>query len=490
MMVKGGIKATSAGSGKTVILDRKQSSTLAQKYGDSVAKAIQKAAEKGKAVNKTALVALLTTKGSKLNVDKARQVADKIIGNAKKPVSGQVGNPLKDKSTKTQQMSAMDTITKSMHEKEKLINDMNKRIRTEGESKLGKEFMDKYEKELNAWDKMKVERDKLKQAAFEGKQALGNKSSKMASLKMDKADYQALKTKISDFVKDKGINLADMQQQYKNGNVGKDKDMRFRWDIVHAAKIMQGDFSRKLYDSGLNDSHIDSALKSVMNELIKESPATPSKVSQQDLIKMGEFKIVSNRDTANAAGRAVMDALDSKKLEIASKEIPATAIKAGDALGNKSSKLIDPKKVAWSMLDHNERLEVERQIKEEQKALGNKSSKMAEPTAYYTKEMAVETLQQLVQGPTGRLTAMIGANNIAFDSKNANVSFKFKARAKDGINYCRITLTTMDDYTVEFGRVQNKKGVPDYKKIKSVDGAYAEDLKGLFEETTGLYLSL
>jgi hypothetical protein len=99
MMVKGGIKATSAGSGKTVILDRKQSSTLAGKYGDSVAKAIQKAAEKGKAVNKTALVALLTTKGSKLNVDKARQVADKIIGNAK-PAGGQVGNPLKDKSSK------------------------------------------------------------------------------------------------------------------------------------------------------------------------------------------------------------------------------------------------------------------------------------------------------------------------------------------------------------------------------------------------------
>ena len=98
-MVKGGVRATSAGSGKTVILDRKQSSTLAGKYGDSVAKAIQKAAEKSKPLNKTALVALLTTKGSKLNVDKARQVADKIIGNAK-PAGGQVGNPLKDKSSK------------------------------------------------------------------------------------------------------------------------------------------------------------------------------------------------------------------------------------------------------------------------------------------------------------------------------------------------------------------------------------------------------
>jgi hypothetical protein len=112
MMVKGEIKATSAGSGKTVILDRKQSSTLAGKYGDSVAKAIQKAAEKGKAFNKTALVALLTTKGSKLSVDKARKVADGIIDRAnttfiKMPknisdrlakafgADGKVGNPLK-----------------------------------------------------------------------------------------------------------------------------------------------------------------------------------------------------------------------------------------------------------------------------------------------------------------------------------------------------------------------------------------------------------
>ena len=96
MMVKGEISATRV-SDKTVQLDRQQSSRMAQKYGDGVAKAVQKAAAGGKALNKTALVALLTTKGSKLDLDKARKEADRIFGDAKaKPVQ-KVGNPLKKK---------------------------------------------------------------------------------------------------------------------------------------------------------------------------------------------------------------------------------------------------------------------------------------------------------------------------------------------------------------------------------------------------------
>jgi hypothetical protein len=94
-MVKGEIKATSAGSGKTVIIDRKQSTRLAEKYGDSVAKAVQKAAEKGKPVNRTALVALLTTKNSKLSVTQASKEADRIINTAIK-----TANPFKNKASK------------------------------------------------------------------------------------------------------------------------------------------------------------------------------------------------------------------------------------------------------------------------------------------------------------------------------------------------------------------------------------------------------
>ena len=110
-MVKGGVRATSVGNGKTVIVDRKQSSRIAQKYGDSVAKAVQQAAEKGKALNKTALVALLTTKGSKLDLEQARTEADNIISNAQK-ATGLVGNPLKAKSDKFSIGSIVQGISK------------------------------------------------------------------------------------------------------------------------------------------------------------------------------------------------------------------------------------------------------------------------------------------------------------------------------------------------------------------------------------------
>ena len=100
MMVKGEIAATRV-SDKTVQLDRQQSTRIAEKYGDSVAKAVQKAAAGGKALNKTALVALLTTKGSKLDLDKARKEADRIFGDAKARPAQKIGNPLKNKSNKS-----------------------------------------------------------------------------------------------------------------------------------------------------------------------------------------------------------------------------------------------------------------------------------------------------------------------------------------------------------------------------------------------------
>ena len=104
----------------------------------------------------------------------------------------------------------------------------------------------------------------------------------------------------------------------------------------------------------------------------------------------------------------------------------------------------------------------------------------------YTKENAVETLQQLCQGPTGRLRAMVGAYDICMDSENHAVSFKFKATAKNKINYVKITLTSMDDYTVEFGKIAKTE----YKVVETCKGIYNDMLKNLFETTTGLYLSL
>lgn len=53
---------------------------------------------------------------------------------------------------------------------------------------------------------------------------------------------------------------------------------------------------------------------------------------------------------------------------------------------------------------------------------------------------------------------------------------------KDGINYVTVTLTAMDDYTVEFFRIRGAN----VTGIEQNEGVYAENLKMVFTEATGL----
>jgi hypothetical protein len=97
-------------------------------------------------------------------------------------------------------------------------------------------------------------------------------------------------------------------------------------------------------------------------------------------------------------------------------------------------------------------------------------------------EIAETILSQL--GGTRRLAAMVGAHT--FTGSDVGVTFKFKAKAKNGANCVRVTLKPSDTYKVEFlslrGVNVNFKG--DFEDI------YAGDLIKLFESETGLYLSL
>lgn len=82
------------------------------------------------------------------------------------------------------------------------------------------------------------------------------------------------------------------------------------------------------------------------------------------------------------------------------------------------------------------------------------------------------------------ISLLIGGHT--FVASDVGVTFKFKARAKNGANCCRITLKPSDTYKVEFISVRgvkvNHKG--DFEDI------YADGLRGMFERETGLYLSL
>lgn len=93
-------------------------------------------------------------------------------------------------------------------------------------------------------------------------------------------------------------------------------------------------------------------------------------------------------------------------------------------------------------------------------------------------------LQQLSGGRSGRLVAMIGAHS--FNAGDRTLTFKYKARARNGSNCCRIRLDATDTYEVEFLSVRSGQVRPKSQH----DGIYADMLTGLFERETGLYLRL
>lgn len=87
-------------------------------------------------------------------------------------------------------------------------------------------------------------------------------------------------------------------------------------------------------------------------------------------------------------------------------------------------------------------------------------------------------------GGSRRLGLMIGANSFLGDEKS--VRFRFKTRAKNGSNMFRVTLDPSDTYTIEFISVRGAS-----VKVKDkLEDVYAEDLVRIFQEKTGLYLSL
>lgn len=59
-------------------------------------------------------------------------------------------------------------------------------------------------------------------------------------------------------------------EYYKKHNIGKDTDMRFRWDNLVMAAI-EGNSARwicdVLYPLGLNDDHIDTALRKAVADV-------------------------------------------------------------------------------------------------------------------------------------------------------------------------------------------------------------------------------
>ena len=94
-------------------------------------------------------------------------------------------------------------------------------------------------------------------------------------------------------------------------------------------------------------------------------------------------------------------------------------------------------------------------------------------------EIAQTIISQL--GGSGKLKAMTGAYN--FVAEKNGVSFRLK---NPRANYVKITLTSMDLYDLEVGRIRGDK----YTVVAEKNGLYNDMLKPAIEEATGMYLSL
>jgi hypothetical protein len=94
-------------------------------------------------------------------------------------------------------------------------------------------------------------------------------------------------------------------------------------------------------------------------------------------------------------------------------------------------------------------------------------------------QIAQTILQQMGGGQ--RLKMFVGGHTYV-DHGNG-LSFKFKGSKV--ANYMKVTLTPMDTYNVEIGKIWGQK----YNVKKELDNVYFDQLVSIFEDTTKLYLS-
>ena len=92
-------------------------------------------------------------------------------------------------------------------------------------------------------------------------------------------------------------------------------------------------------------------------------------------------------------------------------------------------------------------------------------------------------IQQM--GGFGRLKAMVGAHDFVGDENSVQFGFKGCRKA----NKCRVILDYGSD-TYNFELWHLNKRTWDFSKVYEIEGIYFDMLKPIFEDETGLYLSL
>lgn len=102
----------------------------------------------------------------------------------------------------------------------------------------------------------------------------------------------------------------------------------------------------------------------------------------------------------------------------------------------------------------------------------------------------MEIAQTILAQLGGRqFTTMTGAKNLLAIERGLQLHLP-GSLCRDHINCMRVVLDADDTYTVEFGRIRKVNRMPAYEVLHSYPTTYCDQLRGLFEDVTGLVTSL
>lgn len=96
---------------------------------------------------------------------------------------------------------------------------------------------------------------------------------------------------------------------------------------------------------------------------------------------------------------------------------------------------------------------------------------------------ALTTLEYL--GGANKIKAMVNGKHFSYD-KNGGIQFWFEGNKK--MNVVKFDLMPNDLYQVTFYKFNRRTF--ELKEVEQIKDVYADQLKEIFERTTGLYLSL
>ena len=245
--------------------------------------------------------------------------------------------------------------------------------------------------------------------------------------------------------------------------------------------ITSGYHGDKVYAVGTNENSLRKALT---NSEMYESVIQEKAVSKQQQKFFGLVRAIQKGE-ASGSPEAEKAAQDMSKKDV--KDFAGTKHKGLPKKVQSESDLVKRIKGLRkkSMNEDNDLKKVAKELKNASKMHMAQSKRVEKHLSKMKEEYDFDANTLLQQLGGGKFIAMTGAKNLMVDQKEKSLHMRIGKNSK-GINHVKITLMPDDTYKMDFGRIRKL----DYKVVRSVTGLYAEALRDVFTEVTGLYTSL